>query len=93
MAKKRPWTQCPHNDVSHCPLYHAMHYAGLAGLSCDDGRLDGSKCAVDRGMSYERARAHLDVRRPAIVAHCQFNEDAAEAAAQRRRNMQALGLH
>lgn len=85
--------RCPHANIVHCPLYHAAHYGDVVGLSCDDGRLETGFCATARKLDYARAVARLEAVRPDIVARCRFNEEAAEAAAQRRRNMRAAGLH
>lgn len=50
---------CPHENILDCPLYLASHIAGAGG--CDDGKLHQGGCAVDRGLSYQKAaRAFLD---------------------------------
>lgn len=84
--------KCPHGNKIYCPLYRASHECDVAKYSCDDGKLDTGQCAVGRGMSYDKAIAHLNVLRADIVATCRFQETAAEDRAQHLRNLRAAGL-
>ncbi|CDZ67644.1 Hypothetical protein NGAL_HAMBI2605_59250 [Neorhizobium galegae bv. orientalis] len=84
---------CPHKDIQFCPLYVAMHMAVTTNFSCDDGQLGEGTCAVARKMDYDQAVAKLEAHWPAVVAERRFAEQAAEAKAQRLRNMRAAGLH
>lgn len=84
-------SKCPHALVQYCPLYVAAHVG--RGNSCDDGRMNEGGCAVDRGLDYARTLARLEIDQFDMVAKCQWAERREAAAAQRRRNMQQLGLN
>lgn len=67
---------CPHDPITHCPLYVAMH-TGKGG-SCwpDDGELQ-TGCAVAKGASYAKLVTLLSVIDPHTVleAHARETHD------------------
>ncbi|MCF6368328.1 hypothetical protein LXM96_05590 [Rhizobium sp. TRM95001] len=92
--------KCPHKDIQFCPLYVAAH--GLQDAAgkwhfpgCDDGQLGTDRCAVDRGMSYERQVEKVRAVCPGLVEQLQFKEQAAEewAEAEARREKRRRMLH
>lgn len=84
---------CPHDRVQFCPLYVAAHDARFAGLSCEDGRNDGTGCAVERGRKrYARAVAAVRAIDAQLVAQCAFAEMAHDIQEQRARNMRLNGV-
>lgn len=82
---------CPHKNITHCPLYHAAHHGG--GIGCDDGQLGSGECAVARGMNYSDEVAKLLVRDARLVAQLEWDKQAEDQMAQRRRNLAINGIH
>lgn len=83
--------KCPHENIVHCPLYHASHSGN--GFGCDDGDLGGGECAVARGMSYAAEVEKLRVHEPKMVAQIEWDQQAEALKAQRRRNLAINGIH
>jgi len=82
---------CPHNDVKHCPLYHAMHVPN--GASCDDGKIDDGDCAVARGMNYARQVEKLRVQCPGLVEAAEWRKAIDARSGQQQRNLRMNGIH
>lgn len=82
---------CPHPDIRHCPLYEAMHIAGLP--SCIHDRLEEG-CAVAVGLAkYADLVGALIAKAPEIVARNRWNEEAEQLRAQKSRNLRTNGIH
>lgn len=87
---KKSKASCPHARIEHCPLYVASHIAGAGGCVGDLAL----PCKVKRGLKvYATELARLEREQFDLVARCQWAERHEEAAAQRKRNMKAAGLH
>jgi|AmaraimetP72IA01_FD_contig_31_1926027_length_1062_multi_11_in_0_out_0_3 hypothetical protein len=83
---------CRHANIMDCPLYHAMHEAGL-GPTCWGKRMAEGICRVDDGADYDHLVEALRARAPRLVAECEFGADYRASKAQRERNMRAAGIH
>lgn len=87
-------TKCPHENIVHCPLYHACHEPSrFPGCACDDGKLDQGGCAIDRGMDYAATVAKMRAIDPRLIAEMEWKEAEEQRQHQRVWNIRAAGLH